>query len=78
MLHRREEARYRLELAGDPREALRLARDNWNAQRESADLRILVATAKAEADAATLSEAQVWVRSHRLEDAAVLGLLGMQ
>ena len=37
-----------------------------------------LATAKAEADAATLSEAQVWVRSHRLEDAAVLGLLGMR
>lgn len=74
-LHRREEARYTLELANEPEGALRLARENWSVQRESADLRILVAAARAAQDAATLREAAEWVRSTRLEDVAVLGML---
>jgi hypothetical protein len=39
----REEARYALELAQDRVAALKLARENWEVQREAADLRILVA-----------------------------------
>ena len=75
-LHRREEARYTLALAGDPAAALRLARDNWKVQRESADLRILAAAAKAAGDAATLREASDWVRRNRLEDTTLNALLG--
>jgi Flp pilus assembly protein TadD len=74
-LHRREEARYTLELASEPRDALKLAKANWGVQRESADLRILVAAAIAADDAATLREASEWVRSTRLEDVAVLAML---
>lgn len=74
-LHRREEARYMLELAQEPKSALRLARENWGVQRESADLRILVAAAKAAGDTPTLREAADWVRSTRLEDVALLGML---
>jgi predicted Zn-dependent protease len=40
-LHRREEARYALEIAGNSARALALARENWKVQRESADLRVL-------------------------------------
>ena len=75
-LHRREEARYMLEVAKEPNYALRLAKENWAVQRESADLRILVAAAKAAGDAATLREAADWVRSTHLEDVAVLAMLG--
>ena len=74
-LHRREEARYTLDLASEPRDALKLAKANWGVQRESADLRILVAAAIAADDAATLREAAEWARSTRLEDVAVLAML---
>jgi tetratricopeptide (TPR) repeat protein len=74
-LHRREEARYALEIAGNSGQALALARENWKVQRESADLRILVSAAKAAGDAAALHEAGDWVRAHRLEDAAITSLL---
>lgn len=74
-LHRREEARYALEIAGNSGRALALARENWKVQRESADLRILLSAAKAAGDAAVLQEAGDWVRTHRLEDAAISALL---
>jgi predicted Zn-dependent protease len=47
VVHRREEARYRLLLVGDAAGALALARDNWAVQREPADLRILADAALA-------------------------------
>jgi predicted Zn-dependent protease len=74
-LHRREEARYALEIAGNGERALALARENWKVQRESADLRILLSAAKAAGDAAALQESGDWVRAHRLEDAAITSLL---
>ena len=74
-LHRREEARFALEIAADNARALALARENWKVQRESADLRILLSAAKAAGDAAALREAADWVRAHRLEDAAITTLM---
>jgi predicted Zn-dependent protease len=46
-VHRREEARFRLVIEHDVPGALALARDNWNVQREPADLRILQEAARA-------------------------------
>jgi len=77
-LHRREEARYTLELARDPAAALKLARENWEVQREPADLRILVAAATAAGDSATLQQARTWADTHRLEDTFVNAALGRQ
>ncbi len=74
-LHRREEARYTLEIAGNPVAALKLARDNWKVQREVADLRVLAAAAKAAGDAAALREATDWAHRNRLEDANLNALL---
>ena len=74
-LHRREETRYTLEIAGDPVAALKLARDNWKVQREVADLRVLAAAAKAAGDAAALREATDWAHRNRLEDASLNALL---
>jgi tetratricopeptide (TPR) repeat protein len=70
-LHRREEARFRLALQGDPHGALRLARENWEVQREPADLRILFEAATAAGDAAALREVGDWIAAHRLEDVAL-------
>jgi len=74
-LHQREEARYTLEIAGDATRALELARANWKVQRESADLRILVAAAKAANDPAALRETEDWVRTHSLEDVSIAALV---
>ena len=74
-LHRREEARYALEIAGDPVAALKLARDNWKVQREVADLRILASAAKTAGDTAALREATDWAHRNRLEDTNLNALL---
>lgn len=74
-LHRREEARFLLAVEGDAAGALALARDNWNVQREPADLRILVDSAKAAGDAAALRTAAEWVAKTQLEDKAVTAAL---
>jgi hypothetical protein len=70
-LHRREEARYALELAQDRVAALKLARENWEVQREAADLRILVAAAVANGDSRSLQDARAWADGHHLEDTVV-------
>jgi predicted Zn-dependent protease len=75
VLHQREEARYALEIAGDAGRALELARANWKVQRESADLRILLAAARALSDAMATREASDWAHGQGLEDTAVAALL---
>ncbi len=71
-LHRREEARFRLAIENDAAGALTLARDNWAVQREPADLRILIESARAAGDAGALKVATDWIASNRLEDAATV------
>jgi tetratricopeptide (TPR) repeat protein len=67
-VHRREEARYRLHLLNEPREALRLAQANWDVQREPADARILLESALAAGDAAAARPVVEWLAAVRLED----------
>lgn len=74
-LHRREEARFRLTLQDDANAALVLARDNWAVQREPADLRILVESARATNNAEAMKIASEWVATHRLEDAITTAAL---
>ena len=68
VVHRREEARYWLDLRGDPARALDLAKANWDVQKEPADARILLEAARAvkapEEAAALLS----WLAETKLED----------
>lgn len=47
VVHRREEARFRLSLAREPERALELAEENWKVQREVADARVLMEAALA-------------------------------
>src|SRR4030095_6221997 len=74
-VHRREEARYRLHLSGEPQEALRLAKENWDVQRESADLRILVETALRAGDTGSLTAAAEWMRKTGFKDKRLETLL---
>jgi hypothetical protein len=67
-VHVREEARFTLDLLKAPEAALRLARENWERQKEPADVRILLEAALAVRDAATIDGVKEWLRSFRLED----------
>lgn len=67
-VHQREEARYTLELRHEPAAALRLAQANWRVQREPADVRILLETARAAGDAAAAQPALDFIKEKKLED----------
>ena len=67
-VHRREEARFVLHLLNQPKEALRLATENWAVQREPADARILLECANAARDAAAAKPVLDWVSTNHLED----------
>lgn len=70
-VHQREQARFELTLRGDPRAAVRLAKANWAVQKEPADLRILLESARAAGDADALRTAQDWIARTGIEDAAL-------
>ena len=70
LLHAREAALFALD-RGDSAVALKLARQNWNDQREPADLRILALAASASNDAGALAEVRAWLVRTGLLDARV-------
>lgn len=67
-VHRREEARFNLRLLGQSATALQLARENWTVQKEPADARLLLETARAAKDKAVEAEVLAWVATNRLKD----------
>lgn len=67
--HQAEEARFRLHLRNDSKEAVRLAADNFTVQREPRDARILLEAAIAAQDAAAAQPARDWLRTSGFEDA---------
>jgi Tfp pilus assembly protein PilF len=67
LLHAREAAVFALE-RGDAAAALRLAQENWRAQREPADLLVLARAARSGRDAAVLEDVRGWVRRTGLAD----------
>jgi Tfp pilus assembly protein PilF len=67
-VHRREEARFRLELMQQPDVALKLAEANWGVQREPADARILLETALAARAPAAGNPVIDWLNINRVED----------
>ncbi|MBL8347311.1 MAG: hypothetical protein JNN03_17860 [Rubrivivax sp.] len=66
-LHEKEEARFLLELQGDARRALELARRNFALQREPADTRVLLEAALAARDKAAAEPALAWLAATRIE-----------
>ncbi|MCI0468322.1 MAG: hypothetical protein L0Y57_15200, partial [Beijerinckiaceae bacterium] len=67
-VHVREEARYSLHLLDLPEAALKLAQENWEIQKEPADLRILLEAAIAAHDQANIEAARGWLKETGLED----------
>ena len=66
-VHRREEARYRLDIEDDAAAAVALARANWMVQREPADVVILLDAARAANDTDALRVANAWLSAHGLD-----------
>jgi len=67
-VHLREEARFTLHLLNAPQAALRLAQENWQVQKEPADVRILLEAALAADDTAGVDGVREWLKNSRLED----------
>jgi len=67
-VHLREEARFTLHLLNAPQAALTLAQENWQVQKEPADIRILLEAALAADDAVAVDGVKEWLRNSRLED----------
>ncbi len=74
-VHLREEARYRLEVLDNPKEALPLAQANWQVQKETADARILLACAIASGETSAAASVVDFVRKTGLRDSRLTPLL---
>ncbi len=70
LLHAREAALFAL-ARGDTRQALRWAQQNWQAQREPADLVVLARAARAAGDRAVEREVAEWLQRTRLSDVRI-------
>ena len=70
-LHLQEEARFRLYLKKDAAGALRLAAENWKAQREPRDAAILLESALAARDNRAAQPALDWLMQSGFEDASL-------
>jgi tetratricopeptide (TPR) repeat protein len=67
-VHRREQARFLLEIARDPKAALAAAQQNWQVQREPDDALILLQTAQAAHRPDAAAPALTFAQQQRLED----------
>jgi tetratricopeptide (TPR) repeat protein len=74
-VHLREEARFTLHLLNAPTEALKLAEQNWQVQKEPADVRILLEAALAARDSAAVEAVREWLNNSRLEDVQIQRIL---
>ena len=68
-VHQREQARYLLQVVPSPNEALTVARENWEQQKELADLRLLLASATAADNADAQATVRDFIDSHGVHDA---------
>jgi len=73
--HQAEEARFWLELAGNPAEALRLAEANWAVQREPRDALIFLQAAKAAAAPARAAPVLRFITESGVQDARLQALV---
>ena len=73
--HLRVKARFTLHLLNQPEEALALARQNWEIQREPADIRILLEAALKSDNPKAAQPVIQWIKSVRLEDVRLQKLI---
>jgi predicted Zn-dependent protease len=75
-VHRREEARFLLDVQDDPPAALAAALQNWKIQRESDDALVLIRAAFAAGVPQAASPATAFVREHGIQDARIDAVMG--
>jgi hypothetical protein len=73
-VHQQEEARFRLQVYHDEKNALVLAGENWKVQKEPRDARILLEAALAAKSPAAAAPVVQWLRESRIEDARLRDL----
>ena len=73
-VHQREQARYELHVRGDAKTALALAQKNWDVQKESADMRVLLEAALMAGNKGAAAPVLEWVARNGTEDVAVARL----
>ncbi|WP_349520361.1 tetratricopeptide repeat protein [Marinobacter sp. NFXS11] len=69
LLHARDAARFLLDVDGQPQEALELAIENWQNQREPLDTRLLLRSSLAANDIAEYQNVRDWLREQGQRDA---------
>ncbi len=74
-IHLREEARFTLHLSNDPARALRIAKQNWQTQREPWDARIFLEAAVAARSPAEAAPVLAWLESTGIEDVQIQSLV---
>jgi hypothetical protein len=67
-VHRREQARYLLDVSHQPEAALRAAQENWQVQREPDDILILLRAAQAAHQAQAAQPALSFLSAHGMQD----------
>ena len=75
-VHRREEARFLLDVRGDPRGALAAALENWKVQREADDVLVLLRAARAAGIPHAAQPALAFVRAYGLQDVRIAAAMG--
>jgi tetratricopeptide (TPR) repeat protein len=77
-IHRREEARFLLDVQNDPRAALAAAQENWKVQHECDDVLVLMRAAHAADVPQAAAPAVAFVREHGMQDVRIAAVMGVQ
>jgi tetratricopeptide (TPR) repeat protein len=75
-IHRREEARFLLDVQNDPRAALVAAQENWKVQHECDDVLVLLRAAFAAGVPQAAAPAVGFVREHGMQDVRIAAVMG--
>src|SRR5262249_9716742 len=75
-VHRREEARFLLDIEDDPQAALMAAQGNWKVQHEADDVLVMLRAARAAGVPRAADSARAFVRQNRMQDVRIAALVG--
>jgi predicted Zn-dependent protease len=75
-IHRREEARFLLDVQNDARAALAAAQENWKVQHECDDVLVLMRAAHAAGAPQAAAIAEAFVREHGIQDVRIAAVMG--
>jgi tetratricopeptide (TPR) repeat protein len=77
-IHRREEARFLLDVQNNPRAALAAAQENWRVQHECDDVLVLMRAAQAAGMPQAADPAAAFVHEHGMQDVRIAAVMGVR